>query len=92
MSLAMTSATKTFHRGYYLSAAATAEPDGSWRARVAIISLDGSRTRSQRFLDFGVHDSATAADAHAIESGKEWIDGQIRAEGFHAGTDVTPLR
>ena len=86
------SATKTLHRGYYLSAAATAEPDGSYRARVAIISLDGSRTRSQRFLDFGVHESAAAADLHAIDSGKEWIDAQIRAESYHVNTDVTPLR
>jgi hypothetical protein len=88
----MSSATKTFHRGYYLSAAATSEPEGGWRARVAIISLDGDRTRSQRFLDFGVHDCAVAANAHAIASGKEWLDAQIRAEVVHGNTDVTPLR
>ena len=88
----MSTTAKTFYRGYYLSAAATAEPDGGYRARVAVISLDGSRTRSQRFLDFGVFNAAPVADQHALHCGKEWIDGQIRAESYHVSTDVTPLR
>jgi hypothetical protein len=45
---------------------------------VAIMALDGDKTRSQRFVDFGLFASKDQADEHAIEAGKEWIDVQLK--------------
>jgi len=69
---------KCFHRGYYLSAVTTRDGDGGYRARVAVMTLDGDKTRSQRFVDFGLFASKGQADQHAIEAGKEWIDAQLK--------------
>jgi hypothetical protein len=69
---------KCFYRGYYLSAITTPEDTGGYRARVAIMALDGDKTRSQRFVDFGLFASKDQADEHAIEAGKEWIDVQLK--------------
>ena len=74
---------RTPYKGHYLSSKnTTLEPEGGHRARVAVMALDGGRTRWQRFLDFGMFETAESADAHAIASGKEWIDVQAKQEAL----------
>ena len=42
------------YRGYTFADVSTPVENGRYRARVAIMALDGSRTRSQRFIDLEV--------------------------------------
>jgi hypothetical protein len=63
-----------FHRDFMLSCSPTPTPDGRFQARVAITYLGGERTRSQRFLDLDVFDTAEAAIEHARRAGIEWVD------------------
>jgi len=72
---------KDFYRGYYLSASSTLEPDATrYMARVAIMSLGGDKTQSQRFLDLQVFDSEQEALNHAVNAGKDWVDAQLVLE------------
>ncbi len=65
---------RSFYRDYMLTCQTQRQPDGRFQARVAITSLAGSHTRSQRFLDLDVFASEQAAIEHARHSGMEWID------------------
>jgi hypothetical protein len=59
----------------------TIEVDGGrFQARVAVIALDGSRTRSQRFVDSEEFADKAEADAYAIVAGKAWVDSQMHKE------------
>ena len=66
---------KCFYRDHCLITTTAKTDDGRFQAGVAVIN---SRTLSQRFLDFGVFASKDEADRCAIESGKEWIEKQLR--------------
>jgi len=81
---------KTLYKGHYLSANTTPEPEGGHRARVAVMALDGGRTRWQRFLDFGVFETEESAEAHAIAAGKEWIDVQVKQEALATLATLPP--
>ena len=65
---------QTFYRDFYLSAMSTPTDDGRYQARVAIVMLDASRTRSQRFLDLETYVTAPEADARGLAAGREWVD------------------
>jgi len=64
----------TIYRGYAFTSLAAQADDGRYLARVAIMSLDGSRTRSQRFLDLERYRTREEADARAREAAMAWID------------------
>lgn len=81
--------TQTFYRDFYLSAMSTQTDDGRYQARVAIVMLDASRTRSQRFLDLETYGTAPEADARGLAAGREWIDAQGR--GFVGARDSSVL-
>jgi hypothetical protein len=63
---------------------------GRFQARVAVIALDGTRTRSQRFVDLEEYAGKAEADAHAIEGGKAWVDSQMQKEQLMGRTHFTP--
>ena len=72
------------------SANTTPEPEGGHRSRVAVMALDGGRTRCQRFLDFGVFETEESAEAHSIAAGKEWIDAQVKQEALATLATLPP--
>ena len=82
---------KCFYRGYYLGPMSSPADDGRYRARVAIMSLDSNRTRSQRFLDMETYPTEIEADERAIAGGKEWIDTQMKQERLALPTDFAPI-
>jgi len=65
---------KTVYRGYTYTNLTAPADDGRYVARVAIMALDGTRTRSQRFLDLESYATREEADARAHEAAVEWID------------------
>jgi hypothetical protein len=48
--------------------------NGRYRARVAIMALDGTRTRSQRFIDLEVFHSRAEAGERVVMVARAWID------------------
>lgn len=42
------------YQGYVFTDVSTRTKDGRYQARVAIVSLDGTRTRSQCFIDLDI--------------------------------------
>jgi hypothetical protein len=84
---------KCLHEGYILASLTTANGDGvgKYRARVAIMVLDGERTRSQRFVDFEDFTDETEANERAIAGGKDWIDLQLRQKQVAFPTDFATL-
>jgi hypothetical protein len=84
---------KCLHKGYYLASMTTANGDGvgKYRARVAIMVLDGERTRSQRFVDFEDFTDETEANERAIAGGIDWIDLQLRQSRIAFPTDFSTL-
>ena len=50
--------------------------DGRYRACAAVVGRGGSRTLSQRFLDFGTFESEAEASARAQAGARAWIDEQ----------------
>lgn len=64
---------RSFYRGYLLSCQPTQHGE-RYRARVAITSIAGDKTRWQRFLDLEMFASAEAAEARAREAGMAWVD------------------
>jgi hypothetical protein len=68
---------KSLYRGYYISSLTTLNDEGRFEARVAIMALDGERTRSQRFLDLEHFATEEEADERALAAAKEFIDAQL---------------
>jgi hypothetical protein len=71
---------KLLYRGYYISSLTTLNDEGRFEARVAIMALDGERTRSQRFLDLEDFPTEEQADERALGAAKEFIDAQLDRE------------
>ena len=67
------------YRGYTFADVSTAMENGRYRARVAIMALDGSRTRSQRFLDLEVFPT------------RAWIDANAGTDQLALPTNFSPL-
>src|SRR5438105_1072577 len=51
--------------------------EGRYMARVAVVMRGGSRTLSQRFLDFETFDTEAEATACALAGAKAWIDEEM---------------
>jgi hypothetical protein len=64
------------YKGYTFAGMSTQTEGGRFRARVAIMSLDGSRTRSQRFLDLETFRTEAEANKRAMAAAVEWIDAE----------------
>lgn len=64
------------YQGYVFTDVSTRTEDGRYRARVAIVSLDGTRTRSQRFIDLEVFPTHEAALERIAVVARAWIDAE----------------
>ena len=62
------------YQDYVFTDVSTQLDDGRYRARVAIVSLTGTRTRSQRFIDLEVFPTREAALERVVVVAKAWID------------------
>jgi len=67
---------RSFYKEHLLSCYPQPLDNGRFQARVAITSLGGGRTRSQRFLDLEDFASFEAAIARGFQAGMDWVDGQ----------------
>jgi len=65
---------RSFYREHMLSCGSMRFDDGRFQARVAITSLGGQKTCTQRFLDLECFDSHEAALDRALQAGQEWVD------------------
>lgn len=74
--------TKSFYKDFYLSSISTRTDDGRFQARVAIMALSSTRTRSQRFLDLETFSTEAEADARSIAAAEEWVDSHSVDEGL----------
>ena len=71
---------RSFYRDFLLSCQPLRQDGGRYQARVAITSLGGDKTRSQRFVDFDeTFASETEAIAFARQSGMDWVDANHRS-------------
>lgn len=66
--------TRIFYRDHMLGCQPMRLDDGRFQARVVIIALGGTKTRSQRFLDLESFDSEAAAVERAHQAGMDWVD------------------
>jgi hypothetical protein len=70
------------YKGHLFVSVATQIGGGSYRATVAMMALDGTRTRSQRFLDFGTFGTKAEADETAMAAAKAWIDDNSESDSL----------
>ena len=62
------------YKGHSFVSSPTQTESGKHRARVAIMALDGTRTRSQRFLDLETFPTESEAHGRAVTAARAWID------------------
>ena len=81
----------TTYKGYTYTDVTTRTDDGRYIARVAIMALDGSRTRSQRFLDLEIYATRDAAHERAEFAARAWIDANLDPERLELPSRFSPL-
>jgi hypothetical protein len=79
------------YRGYTFADVSTSLENGRYRARVAIMALDGSQTRSQRFLDLEVFHTLEEAGERVVTVARAWIDANAGRDQLALPTNFTPL-
>ncbi|MGH8264271.1 MAG: hypothetical protein ACRET4_12385 [Steroidobacteraceae bacterium] len=79
------------YKGYIFTDMTTRTDDARYKARVAIMALDGSRTRSQRFLDLETFRTEAEASARALAGAMEWIDAQAGPDRLALPTNFSAL-
>ena len=62
------------YKGYTFADVSTPLDNGRYRARVAIMAIDGERTRSQRFIDLEVFNTQEEANERVVTVARAWID------------------
>ncbi len=80
-----------FYKGYAFTDVSTQTEAGQYRARVAIMALDGTRTRSQRFLDLEIFRTREEASDRAIAVARAWIDENSGRDLLALPTNFAPL-
>ena len=81
----------TVYKGYTFTDITTRSDDGRYTARVAIMALDGSRTRSQRFVDLEVFRTKEEANARAVAGAMAWIDANQERDRLALPSTFSPL-
>jgi len=81
----------TTYKGYVLTDVTTQTEEGRYKARAAIMSLDGSRTRSQRFLDLETYRTRDEASARVLAAAKTWIDNNAGEDRLALPTNFSPF-
>jgi hypothetical protein len=79
------------YKGYTFADVSTPLDNGRYRARVAIMALDGSRTRSQRFLDLEVFHTPEEAGERVVAVARAWIDANVGRDQLALPTNFSPL-
>ena len=79
------------YRGYTFADVSTPVENGRYRARVAIMALDGSRTRSQRFLDLELFHTREEAGERVVAVARAWIDANAEKDQLALPTNFSPL-
>ena len=79
------------YKGYTFADVSTPMENGRYRARVAILALDGTRTRSQRFIDLETFNSREEAGARVVTVARAWIDANAGSDQLALPTNFTPL-
>jgi len=79
------------YKGYTYTGVTTRNDAGRYVARVAIMALDGSRTRSQRFIDLETYPSRDAAHDRVVTVARAWIDANLDPERLELPSRFSPL-
>jgi len=79
------------YNGYTFADVSTPLENGRYRARVAIMALDGTRTRSQRFLDLEVFATRAEAGERVATVAKAWIDANAGHDQLALPTNFSAL-
>ena len=79
------------YKGYTFADVSTPLDNGRYRARVAIMALDGTQTRSQRFLDLEIFSSAEEAGERVVAVARAWIDANAFKDQLALPTNFSPL-
>lgn len=82
---------RTIYKGYAFTDMTTQTDDGRYKARAAIMALDGTRTRSQRFLDLETFKSQAEANARVVAGAKAWIDADIGKDLLALPSNFVPF-
>ena len=77
------------YNGFVFADVSTRTDSGHYRARVAIMSLDGTRTRSQRFIDLEVVATEAAAIERITAVAQAWIDNETGKDTLALPTDFS---
>lgn len=79
------------YKGYTFADVSTPVENGRYRARVAIMALDGTQTRSQRFLDLEVFSSMEEAGERVVAVARAWIDANAFKDQLALPTNFSPM-
>jgi len=79
------------YKGYTFADVSTPMENGRVRARVAIMALDGSRTRSQRFIDLELFATREEAGERVVTVARAWIDANAGSDLLALPTNFSPL-
>jgi hypothetical protein len=82
---------RTIYKGYTFTDVSTQMDDGRYRAKVAIMALEGERTRSQRFLDLEVFGTEAEASERALRVAMAWIDADSGRDRLALPTNFAPF-
>ena len=80
------------YQGYVFADVSTRTEDGRYRARVAIISIDGMRTRSKRVIQLDVHPTQEAALGRLTAAAKTWIESETDKDRLSLPTNFSGLQ
>lgn len=83
---------RQIYKGYTFTDVSTTTDGGHYRARVAIMALDGTRTRSQRFIDLEIVPSQTAAIERITAVAQAWIDTEIDKDPLSLPTNFSEFQ
>jgi hypothetical protein len=79
------------YKGYTFADVSTTTDSGRYKARAAIMALEGGRTRSQRFLDLETYNTAAEANARVISAAKAWIDADLGQDRLALPSSFVPF-
>lgn len=77
------------YQGFVFTDVSTRMDDGRFRARVAIVSLAGTRTRSQRFIDLEVYATQAEALDRVTVVARAWIDNEVGEDKLSLPTNFS---
>jgi hypothetical protein len=82
---------RRIYKGDTFTDVSTRTDGGQYRARVAIMALDGTRTRSQRFLDLEIFRTMAEANERASTVAIAWIDANSGQDRLALPTNFAAL-